>query len=318
MKNIIRIGVTVGDPAGIGPEITAKLLSDKAFCNEYPFIPVTSKFVLDDAFANILKNTAPEYEMMPVPGFSGSPIKYGEHDPVYGDISMKSVKLAVELALAGKLDAVVTGPINKHSIALAGYPFPGHTEYLGHLTGCSGFSMMMASERIKVVLVTTHLPLKAVSAALSTEKILKTIRNAHNAGAFFGTANPRIAVCGLNPHAGDIGTLGDEEETIIEPAVAKAREEGINASGPHPSDALFARPGTFDIAVAMYHDQGLIPVKIDGFGSAVNITLNIPIIRTSVDHGTAFDIAGKGAADPNSLKNAIKTAYKMTRSKKNV
>ncbi|MDR0453284.1 MAG: 4-hydroxythreonine-4-phosphate dehydrogenase PdxA [Deferribacteraceae bacterium] len=318
MGENIRIGVTVGDPAGIGPEITAKLLSDTEFYAAYPFIPVAPESILDDAFKNILKIAAPDYEILKVAGIPAFKTEYGKHDPRYGDISMKSVKTAVESALAGKLDAVVTCPINKHSVALAGYPFPGHTEYLGHLTGSPDFSMMMASERVKVVLATTHLPLKDVSAVLTVDKVLKAIRNAHKSGVLFGKPEPEVAVCGLNPHAGDKGSLGDEELSVIEPAILKARSEGINAAGPYPSDTLFAHTDRFDIAVAMYHDQGLIPVKMDGFGKTVNITLNIPIMRVSVDHGTAFDIAGKGLADPGSLKNAIKTAYKMVLSRADV
>ncbi|GAB7141274.1 D-threonate 4-phosphate dehydrogenase [Deferribacterales bacterium RsTz2092] len=305
------IAVTIGDIAGVGAEITAKLLLDGDFVRKYPFVPVTPKFVLDDAFKNILHMTSPEYPIIETPVVEAFSIKYGTHSAKYGDIAMKVIAKAVELAVAGEVAAITTCPINKHSVAMAGYDFYGHTEYLGALTKTADFSMLLASEHVRVIPVTTHLPISKVAGALKTDNIYVAIRNAHNAGKFFGEPNPRIAVTGLNPHAGDSGTLGDEEAQIIAPAVQRAQADGFNADGPFAADSLFARVAEYDFVVAMYHDQALIPIKMVGFGSAVNITLGLPIIRTSVDHGTAFDIAGKGIASISSLKHAIIMAHNM-------
>ncbi|ADR18683.1 4-hydroxythreonine-4-phosphate dehydrogenase PdxA [Calditerrivibrio nitroreducens] len=300
MKN--RIAITMGDPSGIGPEIIFKLFKNHNLEN-YDIKVVGIKDVFKD-FGNInFEIIEPEYK-----GEKRFPI--GKVNAESGMVSMLCVELAVSLALKREIDAIVTAPINKKSISIAGFPFPGHTEFLAHLTGSYDYSMMLVGDKIKTVLVTTHSPIKSLPDKITQESVLKAIKNAHNAGKYFGNDHPHVAVCGLNPHAGDEGAIGNEEEVIIKPAIEEGRKIGINATGPYPADSLFAKmlSGFCDIAVAMYHDQGLIPVKMESFGNAVNVTLNLPIIRTSVDHGTAFDIAGKNIASELSLLRAIKTA----------
>jgi len=247
----------------------------------------------------------------------GDSHSWGVVNPEYGRASMEYVKRAVELALEGKIEGLVTAPINKMAIKQAGYKFPGHTEYLAHLTNTHFYTMMLVGGVLRVVLVTRHLPLKEVSSRLSEELILRTIKLANDAGQMLGFEHPRIAVCGLNPHAGDGGVLGDEEESFIKPAITKAQQEGINAAGPLPPDTVFykAYNGGFDFVVAMYHDQGLIPLKMLYFDEGVNVTLGLPIIRTSVDHGTAYDIAGQGIASEKSMVKAVEVAYSLAKGK---
>lgn len=308
MKN--RILITMGDPSGIGPEIIYKLFKN------HKFDRIDLKVVgIKEAFKTF---GAINFDIIE-PNYDGERVfPLGRIDPNSGKASMLSVELAVEMVLKKKADAIVTAPINKKSIQLAGYNFPGHTEYLAYLTNSSDFSMMLMGEKIKTVLVTTHLPMRFVADKIDRVSILNAIKNAYNAGKFFGTADPHIAVCGLNPHAGDNGAFGNEEKSIIEPAIKEANKLGINATGPYPADSLFAKmlKGFCDIAVVMYHDQGLIPVKMESFGNAVNITLNLPIIRTSVDHGTAFDIAGKNLASELSLLRAVQVANMMVNNAK--
>lgn len=312
----VKIAVTMGDPAGIGPEILCKILTDKEFCRKYSFEVVGSRKVLEYTFKNILKiQYVPDFIVHDIDTVSIDRYKVGVIEPEYGRSSIKYIAKAYNLIKNKKISAMVTCPINKKSIKLAGLKYPGHTEYLGFLSRRKDFSMMLAGDKVKVVLVTTHIPLKDVSKSISVENIFETIRNAHNAGRFFGRKIPKIAVAGLNPHAGDNGAIADEEAFVIEPAVKMALNKGYNVAGPMPADTLFPKMlnGEYDIAVVMYHDQGLIPVKMESFGSAVNITLNLPFVRTSVDHGTAFDIAGKGIANENSLKKAIEVAFKMVK-----
>jgi 4-hydroxythreonine-4-phosphate dehydrogenase len=223
------------------------------------------------------------------------------------------------MALAGEVDAVVTAPISKEAAQKAGLRFPGHTEFLAHLTGTKDFAMMLGGEKLKVVLVTIHQALADVPKLLTGKKILKTIRVTDRAfKTYFGVKRPRIAVCGLNPHAGEAGLFGMEEKKIIAPAVKRAKALGIEVTGPLPADTVFyraARKGAFDCVVCMYHDQGLGPMKLLHFDDGVNVTLGLPIIRTSVDHGTAYDIAWKGKASATSLIAAILCAADMARKK---
>ncbi|MDR2400700.1 MAG: 4-hydroxythreonine-4-phosphate dehydrogenase PdxA [Deferribacteraceae bacterium] len=305
------VGVTLGDPSGVGPEITAKLLLDTDFIKKFPFIPIGKRSILDDTFRLILKTDPPPYPIIETLSPITVAIRYGVSSAEYGELSMSFIRTGVDAALSGSISAIVTAPINKHSVSLAGYPFAGHTEYLGYLTGSTDFSMMLVSPHYRVITATTHIPIKIVAESITQDIILRAIKNAHKAGALFGISSPIVAVCALNPHAGDGGVIGDEEELIIEPAIKTAQAEGIDARGAFPADSLFTCPNTFDFAVSIYHDQGLIPIKMDGFGSAVNVTLNLPIIRTSVDHGTAFDIAGKGLASPASLRSAVILAHKI-------
>ncbi|MGA1862162.1 4-hydroxythreonine-4-phosphate dehydrogenase PdxA [Deferribacter thermophilus] len=319
----IKIALTIGDPSGIGPEITCKMIKD--YCNskpeDYELIIVGYYNILKDAFSNILKDDINKYKINiiePDEKIDFSKIEYGTIKKEYGKASMLFVEKAVKMILNNEADALVTAPINKKAINLAGYDFPGHTEYLGFLSNSYDFSMMLVGNKIRVVLVTTHLPIKDVAKNISKESIKKAIINAHNAGRFFGKDKPNIAVCALNPHAGDGGVLGDEESKLIEPAIKETKQQGINVFGPFPADSLFPKVlfGEYDFVVCMYHDQGLIPVKMESFGAAVNVTLNLPFIRTSVDHGTAHDIAGKNIANYSSLKRAIEVAKEMVKNDK--
>jgi 4-hydroxythreonine-4-phosphate dehydrogenase len=286
-----RIAITVGDPAGIGPEIARKALAD-------PRVTGVCEPVLYGP---------PE----------GSRFAPGQLSADAGRAAYDVIAAAVTDALAGRVDAIATAPINKEAFALAGLPWHGHTELLAHLTGTSSVAMMFYAEVLRVVLATIHIPLADVPAALTREELERIVRLTARELPRFGYARPRIAVTGLNPHAGERGVLGREELIVHEPALAACRAGGIDVAGPFPADTVFARAvrGEFDVVVACYHDQGLIPIKLLAFGKAVNVTLGLPIIRTSVDHGTAFDIAGRGVADHGSLVEAIRLASRLASSR---
>jgi 4-hydroxythreonine-4-phosphate dehydrogenase len=282
-----RIAITSGDPAGIGPEIAAKAAADErvlAACE-------------------------------PVLYGSVDGVRYtpGELSADAGRAAYDAICQAVRDAVAGTVAAIATAPINKLAFSRAGLPWKGHTDLLGHLTGSTRVAMMFWSEPLKVVLATVHIPLSRVPEALSRDVVDSAIDLAARELPRFGLSQPRLAIAGLNPHAGESGLLGDEETRIIEPAVVAARGRGIRIEGPFPGDTVFGRAvrGEFDAVIACYHDQGLIPVKLLAFGNAVNVTLGLPIIRTSVDHGTAFDIAGRGIADPTSLIEATLLAARL-------
>ncbi len=238
-------------------------------------------------------------------------VSFGRLDARYGAAAVEYVRIATEMCLGGQAAAMVTAPLNKEAVALSGMTFSGHTEYIAGLCGASESRMLLASERLSTIHVTTHLPLRA-ACELDTGRILRTIQLGHEAMRLLGFDAPRIAVCGLNPHAGEHGLFG-REERFITPAIEAARSSGIQCSGPHAGDTVFlqALRGAYDLVVAMYHDQGHIPMKLIDFEGTVNISLGLPIIRTSVDHGTAFDIAGKNLADPRSLKQAMRMAARM-------
>jgi 4-hydroxythreonine-4-phosphate dehydrogenase len=282
-----RIGITVGDPAGIGPEIARKAADDarvRAVCDPVLYGPPR--------------------------GTSFTP---GVLSAEAGRAAYDAICAAVRDAQAGTIGAIATAPINKLAFARAGLPWKGHTDLLGHLTGSSRVAMMFWSEPLKVVLATVHVPLSEVPAVLTREVMDDTIDLASRELPRFLGSRPRLAVAGLNPHAGEEGLLGEEERTVIRPAVLAARGRGIQIEGPLPGDTVFVRAtkGEFDAVIACYHDQGLIPVKLLAFGHSVNVTLGLPIIRTSVDHGTAFDIAGQDKADPTSLIEAILLAGRL-------
>ena len=282
-----RIAITVGDPSGIGPEIAARAAADAevlAVCEPVVYAPPA-----DRAFA---------------PGVLSAAAGQAAHDLIVR---------AVADARAGTVDAIATAPVNKEAFRLAGLPWAGHTDLLAHLTGASRVAMMFHSEPLRVVLATIHIPLADVPRTLTRDVLESVIALTAESLPRFGVARPRIAVAGLNPHAGEHGLFGNEEDLHFAPAIAGCRGRGIDVSGPHPGDTVFVRAtrGEFDVVVASYHDQGLIPVKLLAFGQAVNVTLGLPIIRTSVDHGTAFDIAGKGLADPGSLISAIRLAARL-------
>jgi 4-hydroxythreonine-4-phosphate dehydrogenase len=284
-----RVAITVGDPAGIGPEIAARASQD----------------------ARVREACDPVIYGPPQP----ERFAPGTLSAAAGRAAYECVVKAVSDARMGLVDAVATAPINKLAWARAGLPWKGHTDLLAHLCGVPRVAMLFHAPGLNVSLATVHVPLAEVPRVLTRERVRDTIELTAGAMPAFGVPRPRVAVAGLNPHAGEEGLLGAEEAEIIAPAVADARRSGIEASGPHPADTIFHRAarGEFDAVVACYHDQGLIPVKLLAFGRAVNVTIGLPIIRTSVDHGTAFDIAGKGEADPGSLIEAVLLAARLAR-----
>ena len=253
--------------------------------------------------------------VMPVLGVGQLPadLPYGIVDAQAGALAHRAIVTAIRLAQERRIGGLVTAPIHKEALHAAGVPFPGHTEILAHETGTPDVAMMLADEALRVILVSIHVSLRDALARVTVENECRTIRFAAEACRALGILAPRIAVAGLNPHAGEGGLFGQEEIAVIAPAVAAMRAEGLDVSGPFPPDTVFmqARRGKFDIVVAQYHDQGLIPVKLNGIEKGVNVTIGLPIIRTSVDHGTAFDIAGRGIADAASLGEAIRVARQM-------
>ena len=317
MKRLPVVAITMGDPAGIGPEIVLKALTKREiFRCSIPIIIGDKKF---------LKKTADSLNIPPIPSnisiidLKNIPERFtvGKPSRSGGKATVKYIDAAVNLALHKSVDAIVTAPISKEAIHMAGYKYPGHTEMLAKLTNTKDYAMMLAGKDIRVVLVTTHTAIKNVSRLISRKKILKTIKLTNSSLKSWGFLNPRIGVSALNPHGGEGGIFGNEEIKKIMPAINDARAEGIKVQGPFPADTLFtpAKMSKFDAIVVMYHDQGLIPIKMKSFGKAVNITLGLPFIRTSVDHGTAYDITGKNLADPSSMIEAVKMAAKLNRKK---
>jgi 4-hydroxythreonine-4-phosphate dehydrogenase len=314
----------MGDPAGIGPESVLQTFADPAVSSPAIGGGDAGMLARDAKNFGLAVETNPVDEVeqaMLVPGtvdvlsVSDLPqdLSYGQMDARAGAAAYRYIEQATALAVAGSVSAVVTAPINKSSLKAAGVSFPGHTEILAALTRTDDFAMMLCNDELRVILVTIHLALREAIESLTIERELNTIRLAARAVQSLGIERPRVAVAGLNPHAGENGLFGHEDADIIAPAVIEAQSEGIDASGPWPGDAVFrqAREGRFDIVVAQYHDQGLIPVKYLGIDEGVNITVGLPFVRTSVDHGTAFDIAGAGIADHTSLKVAIAQAVMM-------
>lgn len=313
----------MGDPAGIGPEITVKAWNTLKTQPELTFAVVAPPRVIEQAGGNVQTLAAIDgasdvfSKAIPVLPIEGRLAEAGTPSPDHAMSITESIERAVGMCLAGKADGVITNPISKDVLYQAGFKFPGHTEHLGELTTnveppyTRGPVMMLAGGGLRVGLATVHLSLKDAAAQLSAEAILNNTRVINGAlKCDFGIANPRISLTGLNPHAGEGGALGMEERDIINPAARALREEGLNVTDAQPADTLFhaeAREG-YDAVLAMYHDQGLIPVKTLDFHGGVNITLGLPIIRTSPDHGTAFGIAGQNKARPDSLIAAIKTA----------
>ncbi|HXG91114.1 MAG TPA: 4-hydroxythreonine-4-phosphate dehydrogenase PdxA [Blastocatellia bacterium] len=321
-----RVGITFGDPAGIGPEIVLKSVAEpvvNSVCRaaiigdatelhrqarglglQCDYAVVTeSEFALNDSDEPIICDT----------GATGEGIEWGRLSAEAGRAAISAIETGVRLCLAGKLDAVATAPINKESLKLAGSTFPGHTEMLTELTGARESLMCFFAGELRVFLLTIHVALADAIKAITKERVKNAVALADREFRRFGIARPRIAVAGLNPHAGEHGLFGREEINEIEPAIRECREQDIEVSGPFPADTLFVRAarGEFDAVAACYHDQGLIAVKCLAFGKAVNVTLGLPIIRTSVDHGTAFDIAGRGVADHSSMIEAIKLAAQL-------
>ena len=316
------IAITMGDPAGIGPEIILKALDDPRVEKACRLLIFGDRQILESTARRLGKSFSINsihrldraesyqesvglYEASCLPGDQVIP---GRPEPEWGAAALEYIRLAGRAALKGQVEAMVTCPISKEMIRRLRPSFTGHTEFLARQSKTRSFGMMLAGQRLKVSLVTIHLSLKKALRVLDTPKILRTIELTHQTlTGRFGIKNPRIAVAGLNPHAGEQGAFGSEEEVIITPAIQAAQGQGMHVSGPYPPDTLFywAAQGRYDAVVALYHDQGLIPLKLLHFDNAVNITMGLPFIRTSVDHGTAFDIAGKGIANPDSLTQAI-------------
>ena len=286
-----RIALTVGDPAGIGPEIVAKAAADpsvRAVCEPLVFAPPVD-----------------------------SHIRAGEVSAAAGRAAYDTIVRAVDAARRGEVDAIATAPVNKLAFSQAGLEWKGHTDLLAHLCGDAKVAMMFHSPKMKVVLITVHVPVVEVSAKITPQLVDDTISLTVDAMQLFGNAHPRLALAALNPHAGEGGVIGTEDDRVLAPAVKRARARRIEIAGPIPGDTVFVRAsrGEFDCVIACYHDQGLIPVKLLAFGTAVNVTIGLPIIRTSVDHGTAFDIAGQGIADAGSMIAAVTLAAEMAQSK---
>ena len=318
----------MGDPAGIGPEIIVKALEEDIIWNTcLPFVfgdfgvmEKTIKFLNSNLKINVTESIDEIVwggKVINILGLSNLDLKafsFGSPNRETGKAMVGYIRKAIQFALEKKIDGIVTCPINKSALALAGYNYPGHTELLAQATGTQEYAMMLAGDRLRVVLVTTHLPFRKIPEVLASKDLFSYIRITNDFLInFLGIKEPRLAVAALNPHAGEEGIFGDEEENLIAPVIKKAQTYGINVTGPFPADTLFyfAVKGNYDAIICMYHDQGLIPLKLLHFDDAVNITLGLPIIRTSVDHGTAYDIAGKGKANPKSLINAIKLAARM-------
>ncbi len=329
MSTLPIIGITMGDPAGIGGEVIIKSLKQKSIYSKcHPVIIgdgeylkfLSKKFSLSFKISciNKIQNrksllTAP-VPVVDLKNLGNQKIKFGICNADYGKASYEYIAKGIKLASSGIIDALVTAPINKESFFKAGIPYPGHTEILAHMTKTKKFAMMLVGRNLRVVLVTRHIPLKNVAKELTEDKVLTAIELAHNAGRYFNIPNPKIGVCGLNPHSGEGGAIGDEEIKTIIPAIEKSKKAGINVTGPYASDTIFYQglKGKYDFIIAMYHDQGLIPLKTLYFDEGVNVTLGLPFIRTSPDHGTAYDIAGKGIANSKSMEEAIKLAVKMS------
>jgi 4-hydroxythreonine-4-phosphate dehydrogenase len=312
------LAITLGDPAGIGPEIILKLFAQglDTPCLVYGDVGLLTALAKRLALPVVIQ---PHTLGEPVPHSAGiapvvqatepvpADLAIGQVSETAGRVAHQALQSAIDDALAGNVRGIVTAPLNKQAIHLAGVKFPGHTEILAQRCGNVPVAMMLVNEQLRVLLVTIHVALRDVSELITLDLELQAIELAHRACLQMGIQKPRVAVAGLNPHAGEGGKFGPEEITVISPAIQLACDRGIQASGPWPGDTIFsrARTGEFDIVVAQYHDQGLIPIKYLGIDEGVNVTVGLPFVRTSVDHGTAFDIAGKGVASPDSLRQAV-------------
>lgn len=327
MKDLIPlVAVTMGDAAGIGPEIVLKTFADKAFIASYPSFVIGDAGVLrrqaeglglslDIRTVESVDQVSLVAGVLDVLNVSELPadLPTGVVSGLAGQAAFDAIRTAIELAMDKRIGGICTAPIHKEALAAALVPYPGHTEMLADLSGTHDYAMMLVNPTLRTILVTVHCSMLEAVAKLSIELELRIIRLAHRAMQGLGIARPRVAVAGLNPHAGEGGLFGTEDLDVIAPAIRLAREEGIDVSGPWPGDTVFmnACRGRFDIVVAQYHDQGLIPVKLAGVEDGVNITVGLPFVRTSPDHGTAFDIAGKGVADPASLRVALEAAHRF-------
>ena len=309
-----RIAISMGDPNGIGPEISLKAFD--ALKDELEVVLVGDRGAFQ-AHAAVLGRTIDDITLREPggdAGFGGIPVSFGEIESGAGRRAMEAVRTAVELCRSGEADAMVTAPISKEAITRAGYPFPGHTEYIAHLCGTRNELMVMVAGDLRVALVTIHVSLRSVPPLITRDRVAARIRQFDGSlRRDFGLSAPRIAVLGLNPHAGDGGVIGDEEQRTILPAMSEAASDGVVAEGPFPADGFFGSQSykRFDGVLAMYHDQGLVPFKTLSFNHGANFTAGLPIVRISPDHGTAFDIAGKGVANAHSLIEAAREAVRI-------
>jgi len=308
-----RIAITIGDPAGVGAEIALKALADRELLSLAEWIVIGDHTALEAVQPGYRDLLAPRVRFVS-PGLldPSQPIRFGTLAAAYGLAAIHYVRVATEMCLTREADAMVTAPLNKEAVTLSGLSFSGHTEYIAELCGATDSRMLLASEKLATVHVSTHIGLQQ-ACRLDKARIVRTIELGAEAMRLMLGREPKIGVCGLNPHAGEHNLFGFEDSAIIAPAVAAARELGYDCTGPHSPDAIFLRGvrGEFDLIVAMYHDQGHIPMKLIDFEGTVNISLGIPIVRTSVDHGTAFDIAGQGCADCRNMQAAMRMAVRM-------
>jgi 4-phospho-D-threonate 3-dehydrogenase / 4-phospho-D-erythronate 3-dehydrogenase len=315
---LARIAVSIGDPAGIGAEITLKALTDNSVASLAQWFVVADRPALDAA-ARVcgVDPSALPFTLVKTGALAADhSVAFGRLSAEYGLAAIDYVRRAVELCMTGEADAMVTAPLNKEAVTLSGRAFSGHTEYIAELTGSTESRMLLYSQKLATVHVSTHIPLEQ-ACRLDCARIVRTIQLGNDAVRWMRRRAPRVAVCGLNPHAGEHGLFGWQDRDIITPAIEEARALGIDCTGPHSPDTIFVRAlrGEFDLIVAMYHDQGHIPMKLLDFEGGVNVSLGMPIIRTSVDHGTAFDIAGRNAADATNMKCAMRLAVQMAEGK---
>jgi 4-phospho-D-threonate 3-dehydrogenase / 4-phospho-D-erythronate 3-dehydrogenase len=321
------LAITIGDPAGIGPEVVLKALAHRDVYERCRPLVIGDRRILERAagwlnrvvdFDIVVDPAQGAYEprrvtLLDMENAPPEHVPVGQETAVAGAAAVGYVFRACDLAMAGEVDAVVTAPLNKAAMNMAGYQYAGHTELLAERTGAERVSMLLLGPNLRIVHVSTHVALEEAIERVTPERVADVIQIAHDACRALGIAHPRIAVAGLNPHAGEGGLFGDEEARCIEPAIHAARARGLDVSDPQPPDTVFLRAtkGLYDVVVAQYHDQGHIPMKLLAFDSGVNVSYGLPIIRTSVDHGTAFDIAGKGIAGESSMLAAIDVAVQM-------
>lgn len=322
------IALTMGDPTGIGPEVIVQALAEPAVAAACRTLVIGDAGVMQRAadllgsgqqfrsvgsVADVATWSDDTLPLLEISALKAQEMAYGKPGVAAGEAMYRAIVTAARGCLSGEFAGMATAPINKEALNRAGHHYPGHTELLAELTGAGEYVMMLAGDRLRVALVTIHVPLRNVPALLSEEAVLRTIRIVHRDLGRYFCRQPRLAVLALNPHCGEGGMFGDEEQRIIAPAVAQACREGIDARGPLSADTLFhfAALGEYDAVVCMYHDQGLIPLKLLHFDDGVNVTLGLPIIRTSVDHGTAYGLAGTGRASAGSMVAAVKMAAAM-------
>ncbi|MDW6004760.1 4-hydroxythreonine-4-phosphate dehydrogenase PdxA [Vibrio mangrovi] len=322
------IGITMGDPAGIGPEIIMKALATPLLSGRKCIVIGSAEIlhlVQDKGLSPALDiHTIEQVEdavfapdvvnVIDIPLTDPAAFRFGEVQAQAGDLAYRCIKKATELAMNDEISAVATAPLNKEALHLAGHHYPGHTELLAHLTGTKDFAMVLYTDTLKVIHVSTHISLLNFLKNLSQERVATVIGIADSFMKKAGFEHPRIAVAGVNPHAGENGLFGEEENTILNPVIQAMQEKGLDVSGPCPPDTVFlqTKQGQYDIVVAMYHDQGHIPLKLMGFYDGVNITAGLPFFRTSADHGTAFDIAWTGKANPESMITSVELAVKLS------